>query len=113
MEIKGKEVEIKITGKTLLMYKQVFKKDFFNAVSKMAENVSYTDMFEIVYILYKQAIGDGASYSDYENVFMEDLNIGDVLSEETQSELSEAITKSMTTSKEVKTKKKVNQNPIY
>lgn len=108
MKIKGKEVDIKITGETLIHYKQVFKKDFLKTIQKLGEEMDYTDMFEIVYILYKEASKDGMSYSDYENVFMKDLSLGEVLSEDAMTEISSAIAVSMGTTKEVK-KKEVSE----
>lgn len=107
MVIKGKEIEVKIKGETLLDYKEVFKKDFLKTIRMLGEDMEYTDIFELVYILYKEATKDGMSYSDYKNVFMKDLDLGEVLSEETMEELSNEISRSMSTTKEVKKKVKV------
>lgn len=104
MNIKGNEVEVKVTAKTLVLYKQTFKKDLFKTLNNFSENPDYTDLFEIAYILTKQNSNVNCSYADYLDTFVSDLNLGDVMNEETLTEITNAITTSMETTKTVKKK---------
>lgn len=100
MQINGKEIELKITGKTLILFKQEFKKDMFAAIRDLNEEI--TNVFEIMYILAKQSDAE-FQYKNYDE-FMENVNIGDILNEDAMKELTSVLEKSLTPSKEIKKK---------
>lgn len=102
MQINGKEVEVKITGKTLILFKQEFKKDMFAAIRDLNEEI--TNVFEIVYIVAKQSDPE-FPYKNYDE-FMDNTNIGDIINEDSMAELSKALEKSLTPTKDVKKKAK-------
>lgn len=100
MKINGKEYELRITGKTLLVYKETFKKNLLN-VERGLINGTYDalDIYEIVYAILK-ASGqmDGRTYSQ----FVEDTLPSEVLGDEAMDAITEAIVGMFNTTEELK-----------
>lgn len=75
MEINGRVVEPKINGKTLILYKQTFKKDMLGSLVVDGQ-VDYVGAMEYLYIFEKQEGHDvPARFSDY----VDTLDISEVM----------------------------------
>lgn len=89
MQLNGKEVELRITGKTLLVYKESFKKNLMN-VMRTIVNGTYDalDIYEIVYaILKSNGEMSGTSFDS----FVEQTNPSSVIGEKAFSEILNAV----------------------
>ena len=95
MEINGKEIRVRVTGKTLVLFKEEFKKDLFKAMENLSKEQDMVSLFEIVYIIATQDENPRPNYLE----FVDGLALGDVLNEGFVEELTEALNKSMNATK--------------
>lgn len=75
MEINGRKVEPRINGKTLILYKQTFKKDMLGSLLNNGQ-IDYVTVMEYMYIFEKQDGNDvPAKFMDY----VDSLDISEVM----------------------------------
>ena len=99
MEFNGTEVEVKITGKTLILYKQAFKEDMLGSLL-IDGHIDYVSVMKYLYIFEKQMGHDVPSkFNDY----ADGLAIGDVM--DIAPEIIKAVNESAKSSKKKKTVK--------
>lgn len=99
MKINEREIELKVTGYTLLCYKEEFHKDFLTCVENL-ENVigsDYLAIFEMVWAMAKSSDESIPSFKE----FMKSSSITDVLSRGTMEEIKKAF-ETIKPTKEVK-----------
>jgi len=87
MILNEKEYKLKVTGGTLLTYKQEFKKNIFDTLKSMAEGLDYYDLFELLYALLKSGKQIDLSYEE----FMDSINPQEILGTDQALEIYEAL----------------------
>ena len=100
MLLNGKEYKLKVSGGTLLTYKEEFKKNIFETMKRMSKEVDYYDLFEVLYAILKSGKQIDCSFEE----FMYSLNPQEVLGAEQGTEIFSALTNMF--SGEVEPKKK-------
>lgn len=109
MLIGEKEVELKLTGDVLLIFKETFKKDFFKSSSNFIRDGELTEAIDMIYAFAK---ADNPGFMSYK-VFMKELGntipLGDLIGIEGQTELIDALNNGLSGTKEIKKKETENQ----
>lgn len=75
MEINGRQVEPRINGKTLILYKQTFKRDMLGSLISDGQ-LDYVVAMEYLYIFEKQ---DGHEIPARFNDYVDTLDIAEVM----------------------------------
>ena len=91
MKINEKEYKLNITGYTLVIYKEKFKKDLFKSLNTFKEDIDMVSILEILWACIKSSYSD---VPDFEEFASSIENVGMLLSKETFTELSECIKRS-------------------
>ena len=87
MLLNGKEYKLKVSGGTLLTYKEEFRKNIFETMKGMAKGLDYYDLFEVLYAILKSNKYIDCSYEE----FMNNLDPREILGGDQYGEIFSAL----------------------
>ncbi|MBQ0113746.1 MAG: hypothetical protein KBT03_11510 [Bacteroidales bacterium] len=88
MKINEKEYKLELTGYTLVVYKQEFHRDLFNAIAELDNNIDVVAIMEIAWAFIKSSNNDVPSFNEFAKSIKD---ITSFLSKETIEEMTNAI----------------------
>ena len=100
MLLNGKEYKLKVSGGTLLTYKEEFNKNIFETMKNMVDSLDYYDLFEVLYAILKSSKQIDCSYRE----FMDETNPSEVVGAEQGIEIFTALNNMFSGSVEPKKK---------
>lgn len=91
MKINEKEYNLELTGYTLVVYKQEFKKDLFSAITEMEKGIDLVTLLEILWAFLKCADSSTPNFEEFSKSI---TDIKHIMSKEVMGELIGIIKKS-------------------
>ena len=88
MKINEKEYKLKLTGYTLVVYKEQFHKDMFSAIAELEKGIDVVSLMEIIWAFAKSS---DKSIPDFEEFTSSITDLSSLLSKENFSELTSII----------------------